>query len=218
MRPDPGNPPSPSHEDCQELLPWYLNQTLDASERLAVEAHLEDCAPCRDEVVFLESLQSSARVVNQPPIHDRFDEVLARIASYKIVAFRASPRVRWLLVGQAAAIFTLLAMLLWPAANSPPGSYRTSSDDLGSAKPADAIVLRVVFAERATEVDMRGLLESIDAQIVAGPNTAGAYTLRAGGEAVEGRARANLLDRLRGDPLIRFAEAVVVAPSPQLGE
>jgi hypothetical protein len=65
---------------------------------------------------------------------------------------------------------------------------------------------------------MRSLLESIDAQIVAGPNTAGAYTLRVGGEAVESRARAKLLERLRGDPLIRFAEAVAVAPSPQLGD
>lgn len=218
MRPDPGKAGSSSHESCLELLPWYLNETLDASERLAVEAHLEDCAECRDEVVFLETLQSSARVVNQPPIRDRFDEVMARIESSKIVAFRASPPVRWLVAGQAAAIFALLAMLLWPAAGDPPGSYRTSSDDLSSAQLIDAAVLRVVFDERATEVDIRGLLESIDAQIVAGPNTAGAYTLHVGGDAVEDRARAKLLERLRGDPLIRFAEAVVVAPSPQPGD
>ncbi len=216
MCPDPGIPQSPSHQNCTELLPWYLNQTLDASERLAVEAHLEDCAGCRDEVVFLETLQSSARVVNQPPIRDRFDEVLARIDSPKIVALRASPLVRWLVVGQAAAIVALLAILLWPGSNSAPGSYQTLSD-LGRAEPTDAVVLRVVFDERATEVDLRGLLESIDAQIVAGPNTAGAYTLRVGGEAVEDRAREKLLERLRGDPLIRFAESVVATPSPQRG-
>ncbi len=218
MCPDPGKPGSPSHENCLELLPWYLNQTLDASERLAVEAHLEDCAACRDEVVFLETLQSSARIVNQPPIRDRLDEVMARIDSSKVVAFRASPLVRWLVAGQAAAIFTLLAILLWPAAGNPSGSYQTSSDDLSRAKPTDAVVLRVVFDERATEVAMRGLLESFDAQIVAGPNTAGAYTLHVGEEAVEDRARAKLLERLRGDPLIRFAEAVAVAPSPRHGD
>ena len=218
MRPDAGKTGSPSHENCLQLLPWYLNKTLDASERLAVEAHLEDCAACRDEVVFLETVQSSARVVNQPPIRDRFDEVMARIDSSKIVSFRPSPLVHWLVAGQAAAIFTLLAILLWPAASAPSGSYQTSSDDLSSAKLTDAVVLRVVFDERATEVEMRGLLESIDAQIVAGPNTAGAYTLQVGGEAVEDRARAKLLERLRGDPLIRFAEAVVVAPFPQLGD
>ena len=214
---DPGIPQRPSHQDCMQLLPWYLNQTLDASERLAVEAHLEHCAECRDEVVFLETLQGSAQVVSQPPIRDRFDKVLARIDSSKTVAIRASPLVRWLVVGQAAAIVALLAILLLPAANRAPGGYQTLSD-LGRAEPADAVVLRVLFDERATEVDLRGLLESIDAQIVAGPNTVGAFTLRVGGDAVEGRARAKLLDRLRGDPLIRFAESVVVAPSPQPGD
>ena len=212
MCPDPGIPQSPSHETCFELLPWYLNQTLDASEHQAVEAHLVDCAACRDEVVFLEELQSSARVVTPPPIGGRFDEVLSRIESPRIVSIRASPLVRWLVVGQAAAIVALMAVLLWSVADSPPDSFRTLSD-LGRAEPTDAVVLRVVFDERATEIDLRGLLESIDAQIVAGPNTAGAYTLRLGGEAVEGRAAAKLLERLRGDPLVRFAESVVVAPS-----
>jgi anti-sigma factor RsiW len=194
-----------------ELLPWYLNQTLEASERQAVEVHLEKCARCRDEVGFLETVQSSARVVNQAAIRDRFDELLARIDRPKLVAIRASPLVRWLVVGQAAAIAALLAVLLWPAASGAPGSYQTMSDR-GRAEPTDAVVLRVMFDEQATEVELRVLLESIDAQIVAGPNSAGAYTLRLGREAVEGRTLTNLLERLRGDPLIRFAESVVVAP------
>lgn len=217
MCPDPGIPQSRSHEDCFELLPWYLNQTLDASEHRAVEAHLEDCAACRNEAVFLEELQSSARVVTQPPVRDRLDEVLSRIGSPKIVAIRASPPVRWLVVGQAAAIVALLAILLWPVADAPSGGYQTLSD-LGRAEATDAVLLRVVFDERATEVDLRGLLESIDAQIVAGPNTAGAYTLRVGGSAVDGRAPAKLLERLRGDPLVRFAEPVVVSPMTRLGD
>ena len=217
MCPDPATPRSPSHVNCLELLPWYLNQTLDASERLAVEAHLEACARCRDEVGFLEAVQSSARVVNHPPIRDRFDELLARIDRPKVVAIRASPLVRWLVVGQAAAIVALLAILLWPAANSDSGGYQTMSDR-GIAEPTDAVVLWVMFDERATEADMRALLESIDAQIVAGPNTAGAYALRVGGVPVEVRAQAEILERLRGDPLIRFAEAVAVDPPPRLGD
>ena len=213
MCPDPGLSQGPSHQDCMELLPWYLNQTLDASERLAVEAHLKECAGCRDEVAFLETLQSSARVVNRPPIRDRFDEVLARIDRPKVVAIRSSQLVRWLVIGEAAAVVALLAILLWTVTASPPGSYQTLSD-LGSAEPTDAVVLRVVFDERITEVDLRGLLESINAQIVAGPNRAGAYTLRVGGEGLEGKAPAKLLERLRGEPFVRFAESVVVAPSP----
>lgn len=213
MCPDSASPRTPSHESCLELLPWYLNQTLDASERLAVETHLEDCSACRSEVVLLETLQSSVRAMEPPPIRDRFNEVLARAASSRIRAFRASPLVRWLVVGQAAAIATLLAILLWPTATTRPGSYQTLSN-AGNVEPSDA-VLRVVFDERATDLDVRALLESIDAQIVAGPNTAGAYSLRIVGRPVDDRERTKLLERLRGDPLVRFAEAMRGAPSPE---
>ena len=212
MRPDPGNPRRPFHERCQELLPWYLNQTLDASESRAVEDHLEECAACRDEVAFLEGVQTAAQATEPPPIRDRFDEVLARVDGSAFPTIRASPLVRWLVVGQAASIAALLAILLWPAGDRLAGSYQTLSDP-GSAEPMHP-ALRLVFDEQATEVEMRGLLESIDAQIVGGPNTAGAYTVRVDPDAAEARGRAQLLERLRDDPLIRLAEAVA-PPSPQ---
>ena len=216
MRLDPGRPRRPSHESCQDLLPWYLNQTLDASESRAVEDHLEGCAACREEVVFLEALQTAARASEPPPIRDRFDEVVARV-DRSVFGIRVSPLVRWLVVGQAAAIAALLAALLWPAAGNPPaGGYQTLSDP-ASAAPTH-LALRLVFDERATEVEMRRLLESIGAQIVAGPNTVGAYTVRVDGDAAEAAGRAELLQRLRGEPLIRFAEAVSAPPVPQLGD
>lgn len=46
--------------NCQhptrELLPWYVNGTLDARARAAVEAHLHDCAVCRQQVAGLQAL------------------------------------------------------------------------------------------------------------------------------------------------------------------
>jgi len=45
------------HEAIQELLPWYLNDTLEADERTDVERHLQSCAECRDELEELKGLQ-----------------------------------------------------------------------------------------------------------------------------------------------------------------
>ena len=40
-----------------DLLPWYLNGTLEPAEREAFARHLEACGICRKEQAFLEKLQ-----------------------------------------------------------------------------------------------------------------------------------------------------------------
>ena len=40
----------PVHRTTQELLPWYVNGTLEGGERAQVEAHLSACLPCRREL------------------------------------------------------------------------------------------------------------------------------------------------------------------------
>ena len=46
------------HQEILELLPWYLNGTLEASERDQVETHLHSCSSCQREADELMSLQS----------------------------------------------------------------------------------------------------------------------------------------------------------------
>lgn len=41
---------------ANDLLPWYLNGTLDSTERAVVEAHLGGCAVCRQELSELSEL------------------------------------------------------------------------------------------------------------------------------------------------------------------
>ncbi|HEX7848650.1 MAG TPA: zf-HC2 domain-containing protein, partial [Sphingomonas sp.] len=38
------------HEQVRQLLPWYINGTLEAGEMATVEAHLADCADCRADL------------------------------------------------------------------------------------------------------------------------------------------------------------------------
>ncbi len=57
--------------DCntaRELLPWYLNGTLEPADAAAVEKHLEGCPGCRDE---LEATRAAAAVFTVHPESER---------------------------------------------------------------------------------------------------------------------------------------------------
>ena len=40
----------PEHEEFQELLPWYVNETLAGPQRAQLESHLRECEACRAEL------------------------------------------------------------------------------------------------------------------------------------------------------------------------
>ena len=40
------------HDEAEELLPWYANGQLDATDRAKVDAHLSSCAHCRQQLVL----------------------------------------------------------------------------------------------------------------------------------------------------------------------
>jgi anti-sigma factor RsiW len=56
------------HRQAWDRIPWIVNGTLPQSERLAVEAHLETCADCREELEFQRRLAVSMATCNSPDI------------------------------------------------------------------------------------------------------------------------------------------------------
>jgi hypothetical protein len=52
-----------NNKDIQELLPAYLEQGVDPTERLRVDQHLEVCADCRAEIALL-------RMMTEEPVPD----------------------------------------------------------------------------------------------------------------------------------------------------
>jgi hypothetical protein len=118
----------------------------------------------------------------------------------------ATPRAaRWLIAAQLAALAGLGYLAATPAETAGAG-YRTLSAPVAPA--AAHGVLRVVFAPGTSEAELRALLLSVRAQIVAGPSAVGAYTL-----ALDGGGAAEpvepVLELLRADVHVRLAEPVV---------
>lgn len=218
------------HEKTWEILPWYVNGTLEGHEREFVARHILRCQSCADEVVRCESIATAVRSseetkrTSSPEHFARLMEqiergsasaapqrwrILVREWIEKIrLAFQETPSLfRWALAAETAAIGLLVATIIWQASVAPSLLYQTLSDR-GSAPEPARVHLQVVFADDITEQEIRKLLSSVGATIVAGPSPMAVYTVAL--TADDGEARAQTQERLallRAHPKVRLAEA-----------
>ena len=117
----------------------------------------------------------------------------------------ATPKpVRWVLAGQLAALLLLATAWVWTPTPPPPAEFTTLSDPVAVAV-ATGQQVRVVFAEGATERQIRDVLLPIGGQLAGGPSPLGVYTV----ELPEGRDPLPVvLQHLRSRPEVSFAEPV----------
>jgi anti-sigma factor RsiW len=202
------------HERASELLPWYVNATLDAGEAALVEKHLGSCDACREELARCQDLQSAAQGEDEgwspSPAHfarvldsvDRAETPLWRRVSGWI---RETPRpMRFAFALQGAAVVALgAALILQPVAHT----YETLSRPQVTATSSRAR-LHVVFAPDLTESGMRQLLQSVQGTIVDGPSPAGLYTVELAFSASERERAGQIAEHLAADPQVRFAVPV----------
>lgn len=197
------------HRACLESLPWLVNETLGQRERARIEAHLESCRECQEELAALQRLRAAIRAEDAVVLAPQasLQKLMQRIEESSapepiMTPKRASHWPRW---AATAASVTALAMtaLIAPRLTAP--SFETLTSAPGPAASAErAAAIRIVFDDNVRLEEARSLLRSIDAQIVAGPSEAGVYTLAlARDERIDAA-----LARLRADPHVVFAEAI----------
>ena len=146
------------HQKAWEILPWYVNGTLEGHEHEFVARHILRCQSCADEVVRCESIatavRSSEEAARTPsPEHlarlmERIDRASASAAPerWRIrvrewiekirLAFQETPSLfRWALAAQTAAIVLLAAAITWQASVAPSLLYQTLSDAGSGPEP-----------------------------------------------------------------------------------
>lgn len=200
------------HESVQLLLPWYVNGSLEEAEHRRVALHIAACRRCAavhaDEIRLAATLRQAresapdaeaayrrlaARLDTRPGLHERFARFLREIPG----------PARAMLAGQLVVIALLAGLLLMPVAgrDAPPPVYRTVSTPAQSVG-AQGTLVSIHFRAEASQHAVNALLLQHRAQIVAGPNRAGAYVIRLPEDSGPARAA------LAASPLVDFTGSV----------
>ena len=202
------------HEQAQQLLPWYVNGTLEADESAMVEAHLVECAECRAD---LAAERVMAREVAALPLDvehawsmlsDRIEAAgPPRRLAEPVPFLRRKVAIGWALGGPlAAAAAVAFAVAVVPGAPSPAGETYRALGSAPTAAPGNALVM---FKPDARDVDLRSALTKAGARVVDGPTASGAYVVR-----IAPASRAQALDDLRSMPQIVLAEPIDPGSQP----
>lgn len=214
-----GSGSSLAHTETWEILPWYVNGSLEGDELEKIEQHLEDCEKCRQEVSYLRRLtQALARPEDVAPAVDtplsealsRIEQIEAERSSANLERFWDALRLKWplrpLLVVQTLVILALV-IALWQGSTGAPPVFHTLS------RPTDAVTskgfaVRMVFSPEVTEQELRRLLIELKGQIVEGPSPYGVYTVEIHSIA-DPEAEASLLEEIRAREEVEFLEPLL---------
>ncbi len=205
-----------SHDEAIELLPWLVNNSLDADERETVAAHASACVTCRRELAELKVLHSSAQeaaahgVAPEPDmrrINARIDAQIerdnrtARLLEALRDFFQSPWRVAFAV--QTIVLFAVAFLWLQPQTAEPEFRTLTTVQTL-----PDGHYLRVVFDPNLDSVVLTELIDSGNLAIAAGPSERGVYTLSFA-EAASAEERERIAALLLEDTRVLFAQQVV---------
>lgn len=170
-------------KEISELLPFYVNGSLQGEDLEAVKKALSEDEALRDECAFLESLRSEVQNQKQESSPGqlglkRLQRDLAKEQTTRSRRLPQNDNIKdkvWRIAAVAACI-----MLLVQTAYVVP--MWQNNKDLVAASGSNAAyirgpVLSVTFVPEAREENIRELLLAVDARIIDGPSSLGVYKL-----------------------------------------
>ncbi|MCP5144069.1 MAG: hypothetical protein H6978_04525 [Gammaproteobacteria bacterium] len=195
--------------DVRELLPWYINRTLDASEHAQVAAAVNSDVTCRADYELWKKVGEFVGTDTAAADDCELDlaYLMARIDKYEATqreqfAVPAVPQVmvkRNLFATMVAYAVIVLAVVIAPVPTDI--SYQTRT----SAQPTPAGAVRLVFDATLSAAERDALVAAAGLRLLGEPTATGVYTARAqvGQRDIEQRVAA-----LRAAPGVKFAERI----------
>jgi len=201
-----------AHREVDEMLPWFVNGTLEGGELAAVEQHVRDCARCQREVDLLQQLQTICAIDEPAPdATPSYRQLRERIAGRRRLGAlrdrarellrpwqRAPAWAKWAIAAQFAGIAMLVVKVAMPISESA-GLYQTLGAPAAHAARDGAVA--VIFVPDATESELRRIVQAAGARVVDGPTESNAYVLE-----VPPGHRDTVLAVLRAEPAVKLAQ------------
>ncbi|NRF67185.1 hypothetical protein HLB44_09340 [Aquincola sp. S2] len=197
----------------EELLPFYVNDSLQGEDRAWIERHLADNADARAELEDCRALQSRiTHSLPEVPATIGLDRVMTRIRGDQPGLLERLAALLGFSGGlKPGAAFAGLAIIAVQAGVivSLVGGASNEDDITGLRAPKatavhDGPLLKINFAPDAKESEIRHLLVSVQGRLAGGPGQLGDYYI-----AVPAGREAALAEQVRKSPIV---QAVSLAP------
>ncbi|MEE9356103.1 MAG: zf-HC2 domain-containing protein [Methylococcaceae bacterium] len=220
------------HEIIVELLPWLVNDSLSDEESKRVDAHLQHCEKCRNEVNQLQAVNKhiAEKESEWQPTSAHFSSILSKIEVLEAVApkqKKTKPKrwsdfiqyllqtptpVRWTLALALESIAIIALLTAWnisPQLGLPSNSklYQTLSDRSQVNPRSNMSRIRLLFNDAMTTAELTKLLQQTDAQIRQGPSELGLFII----EMPQQRVKQSL-EIFSSNQHIRLVEQLEVTP------
>jgi len=200
------------HDAIVQLLPWYVNDTLDEFESDLVRIHIDHCEECRSNIRLLSQVQQVVRTDSPAPLvpAPRLEKLLDAIDSPEQ---DSSSGRRWPLFAAVASIVVVVAvtalLLGQPGTDSAsPTQFQTAT----STAINDSIdyVIELQFTPETDATAREVFFESIEIRepVVSMNDTTYRVTVGLGAVSLSDLER--YIDGIESNPEIATAEVVAV--------
>jgi anti-sigma factor RsiW len=198
-----------NNERFAELLPWYVNGSIDAADRSWVDSYLADHPAARSELAWFESLQTKIQdAIPAVPATIGLARVMNRIrAAQPTLSQRISNFIGSFALRPALALSLLGVVVIQGGVIIGMLRGQQEAVEMRAANPIavqEGPLVKVNFAPDAKESDIRLLLVSVQGTLAGGPGQLGDYYVR-----VPAGKEAQAAAKLKGMTIV---QAVELAP------
>ncbi|MGI9326795.1 MAG: zf-HC2 domain-containing protein [Pseudomonadales bacterium] len=189
------------HAKCQELIPWYVNDSLDATELSKLQPHLERCADCRQQIEEAKAIVQSME--DDQAFHEKLEQLACRQDESfdKLSQHLVAPRHRRFLplLTTTAVVLCAVALALTIGLRPQSTTFESMTRDASTESP----IVQVLFSPGFTEAELRQFLEDSQGRLLGSPSAKGMYRIAL----PVGQDAAEYASRVRKHPGVRWAES-----------
>ena len=218
------------HQKVWDLLPWYVNHSLDPAEQDIVNKHVKTCITCRIE---LNQQQQVLAKIQQTDLLQQVSQVSFAQLKRKIEEQpkfytltkhnepKKEPKLfshQFLSFLKYTALAASLLLLALPFMSDSrmdqselTGDYRTLANSIAGEQRSNRI--HIVFADPSNPEQIETILGNVSGHIVKGPSQHGVYEVQIGNQQTDSQEVKDAISYLRKNTLVIFAELAHGLPS-----